>query len=120
MCATLVLISVALSVWLLYRFGQVVFRLLIAIVMGKVIRPAAARLHSRGVPRDGKGHLVYLLQFTLFAGFALWLFLSIAGRAERLPPQCPAISKASARRTANLHVLRWVGPTRLPIILTIE
>jgi predicted PurR-regulated permease PerM len=40
--ATLVLVSVVFSFWLLYRFYQVVFILFIAIVMGTVIRPPVA------------------------------------------------------------------------------
>ncbi len=43
--ATLVLVFVVLSFWLLYQFYQVVFILFIAIVIGTVIRPAVAWLH---------------------------------------------------------------------------
>jgi predicted PurR-regulated permease PerM len=49
--ATLVLVFVILSFWLLYRFNQVVFILFIAIVMGTVIRPVVTWLHQRGLPR---------------------------------------------------------------------
>lgn len=49
--ATLVLIAVTLSFWLLYRFSQVVFILFIAIVIGTVLSPAVAWLHQRGLPR---------------------------------------------------------------------
>ena len=48
--ATLVLISVILGFWLLYRFNQVIFILFIAIVIGTVIRPAVAWLYQRGLP----------------------------------------------------------------------
>jgi len=47
MWATLVIVFVALSFWLLYRFNQVVFILFIAIVMGTVIRPVVAWLRLR-------------------------------------------------------------------------
>ena len=50
MWATLVLVSVALSFWLLYRFNQVFFVLFIAIVIGTVLRPAVAWLDRRGLP----------------------------------------------------------------------
>ena len=61
MWATLVLVFVALSFWLLYRFNQVVFILFIAIVMGTVIRPVVTWLHRRGLPRIAGVILVYLL-----------------------------------------------------------
>jgi predicted PurR-regulated permease PerM len=48
--ATLLLLFVVLGFWLLYRFGQVVFILFIAIVFGTMIRPAVAWLYSRGCP----------------------------------------------------------------------
>ena len=72
--ATLVLISIILGFWLLYRFNQVVFILLIAIVIGTVIRPDVAWFHQRGVPRIGGVMLVYLLLLFLLAGFLLLLF----------------------------------------------
>jgi predicted PurR-regulated permease PerM len=76
--ATLILISVALSFWLLYRFSQVVFILFISIVIGTVIRPAVAWLYSHGVPRMAGGILVYFLLLTLLIGFVLLLFPLIA------------------------------------------
>ena len=51
--ATLVLISVILGFWLLYRFNQVIFILFVALVIGTVIRPAVAWLHQRGLSSDG-------------------------------------------------------------------
>jgi predicted PurR-regulated permease PerM len=71
---TLVLISVALSFWLIYHFSQVVFILFIAIVIGTVIRPAVAWLYSRGVPRMAGAILIYLLLLILMTGFAFLLF----------------------------------------------
>jgi len=53
--ATLVLVSVALSFWLLYRFNQVVFILFVAILMGTVIRPAAAFISRMPNPVEQPG-----------------------------------------------------------------
>jgi predicted PurR-regulated permease PerM len=72
--ATLVLISVILGFWLLYRFNQVIFTLFIAIVIGTVIRPAVAWLHQRGLPQTMGVILVYLLLLLLLIGFLLLLF----------------------------------------------
>jgi len=72
--ATLVLVSVILGFWLLYRFNQVVFILFIAIVIGTVIRPAVSWLQQRGLPKVAGVILVYLLLFFLLIGFMVLLF----------------------------------------------
>jgi predicted PurR-regulated permease PerM len=72
--ATLVLVSVLLGFWLLYRFNQVVFILFIAIVMGTVIRPVVTWLYQQGLPKMAGVLLVYILLFTLLISFALLLF----------------------------------------------
>ncbi len=74
MWATLVLVFVALSFWLLYRFNQVIFMLFVAIVLGTVIRPVVGWLHRRGLPRIAGVIFVYFLLLTLLVGFLLLLF----------------------------------------------
>ncbi len=74
MWATLVLVFVALSFWLLYRFYQVIFSLFIAIVIGTVIRPVVTWLYRRGLPRIAGVLLVYILLLALLTGFVLLLF----------------------------------------------
>ena len=71
MWATFVIVFVALSFWLLYRFNQVVLILFGAILMGTVIRPAVTWLHQRGLPRITGVILVYLVLLALLAGFVL-------------------------------------------------
>ena len=87
--ATLVLISVILSFWLLYRFNQVVFILFIAIVIGTVIRPAVAWLHQRGLPRTAGVLLVYLLLLILLSGFLLLLFPLIVEQSTTIAAAVP-------------------------------
>jgi predicted PurR-regulated permease PerM len=89
MWATLVLVLVALSFWLLYRFNQVVFILFIAIVMGTVIRPAVAWLHRRGLPRIAGVILVYLLLLALLIGFVLLLFPLIVEQGTTIAAAVP-------------------------------
>jgi predicted PurR-regulated permease PerM len=74
MGATLALVLVALSFWLLYRFYQVVFILFVAIVMGTVIRPLVTWLQQRGLPQIAGIFLVYFLLLALLIGFVLLLF----------------------------------------------
>ena len=87
--ATLVLVSVALSFWLLYRFNQVVFILFIAIVMGTMIRPVVAWLHRRGLPRIAGVSLIYLLLLALFIGFVLLLFPLIVEQGTTIAAAVP-------------------------------
>ena len=87
--ATLVLISVVLGFWLVYRFNQVVFILFIAIVIGTVIRPAVAWLHQRGLPRIAGVILVYLLLLLLLTGFLLLLFPLIIEQSTTIAAAVP-------------------------------
>jgi len=89
MWATLVLVFVAFSFWLLYRFRQVVFILFIAIMMGTVIRPVVAWLHRRGLPRIAGVILVYFLLFTVIIGFALLLFPLIVEQGTTIAAAVP-------------------------------
>jgi len=98
--ATLVLISVFLGFWLLYRFNQVIFILFIAIVIGTVIRPAVAWLHQRGLPRTAGIILVYLLLLLLLTGFLLLLFPLIS-------EQSTTVSAAMPDYYQNLRA--WLG-----------
>jgi predicted PurR-regulated permease PerM len=88
--ATLVLISVILGFWLLYRFNQVIFTLFIAIVIGTVIRPAVAWLHQRGLPRMAGVILVYLLLLLLLTGFLLLLFPLISVQSTTIAATMPS------------------------------
>jgi predicted PurR-regulated permease PerM len=87
--ATLVLVSVVLSFWLLYRFYQVVFILFLAMLMGTVIRPAVAWLQRRGLPRLAGGILVYLVLLALLVGFLLLLFPLIVEQGTTIAAAVP-------------------------------
>ena len=87
--ATLVLVFVVLSFWLLYRFTQVVFILFIAVLMGTVIRPAVTWLHQRGLPRTAGVILIYLLLLALVIGFVLLLFPLIVEQSTTISAAVP-------------------------------
>ena len=89
MWATLVLVFVALGFCLLYRFNEVVFILLIAIVMGTVIRPVVTWLHRRGLPRIAGVMLVYLLLLALLIGFVLLVFPLIVEQGTTIAAAVP-------------------------------
>ena len=87
--ATLVLLSVVLGFWLLYRFNQVIFILFVAIVIGTVIRPAVAWLHQRGLSQTAGVILVYLLLLFLLTGFLLLLFPLISAQGTTVAAAIP-------------------------------
>jgi predicted PurR-regulated permease PerM len=87
--ATLVLISVILGFWLLYRFHQVSFTFFIAIVIGTVIRPAVAWLHRQGLPQTTGVIFVYLMLFLLLAGFLLLQFPLISEQSATIAAVMP-------------------------------
>ncbi len=96
--ATLVLVSVALSFWLLYRFRQAVFILFIAILMGTVIRPVVTWLHRRGLPRIAGVILVYLLLLGLLIGFMLLLFPLIVEQGTKIAVAVPGYYQSLRER----------------------
>jgi predicted PurR-regulated permease PerM len=87
--ATLVLVFVALGFWLLYRFNQVIFILLIAIMLGTVIRPAVTWLNRRGLPRLAGVMLVFLLLLALLIGFVLLAVPLIVAQATTIAAAMP-------------------------------
>jgi predicted PurR-regulated permease PerM len=87
--ATLVLVSVGLSFWLLYRFHQVLFILFIAIVIGTVIRPVVTWLRRRGIPELAGVILVYLLLLLLLIGFVLLLAPMIVEQGTAITAALP-------------------------------
>jgi predicted PurR-regulated permease PerM len=89
MWATLVLVLVAIGFWLLYRFYNVVFILLIAIVVGTAIRPLVTWANRKGLPRVAGVLLVYLLLLVMFASFVLLLFPLIAKQAAAIITAVP-------------------------------
>ncbi len=87
--ATLVIVLVALSVWVLYRFNQVIFLFFIAIVMGTVTRPAVAWLHRRKLSSTVAAILVYLLLLAFVIGFVLLVFPLIADQSGKITAALP-------------------------------
>ena len=71
--ATLVIVALGISFWLLYRFHQVLFILFVAIVIGTIIRPVVAWLQQRGLPAKAGVSLVYLLLLGFLISFVLLL-----------------------------------------------
>ncbi|HSQ26548.1 MAG TPA: AI-2E family transporter [Anaerolineales bacterium] len=107
MWATLVLIFVALSFWLLYRFYEVVFILFIAIVLGTAIRPVVTWLHRRGIPRIAGVILIYILLLILLISFALLLFPLVIEQGTTVAAAMPAYYE-SIRGWMAAYPNQWV------------
>jgi predicted PurR-regulated permease PerM len=87
--STLILVLIALSFWLFYRFYQVVFIVFVAIMIGTVIRPAVTRLNRWGIPRLAGAVLVYLLILVFLVGFMFLLFPLIAKQGATIYAALP-------------------------------
>jgi predicted PurR-regulated permease PerM len=74
MWATLVLASVVAGFWLLYRFYQAVFILIISILIGTTLDPLVDWLNRRGLPRWLGCLIVYIMLLGLVISFFLLLF----------------------------------------------
>lgn len=101
MWATLVLVLVALSFWLLYRFSLVVFILFIAIVMGTVNRPVVTWLHRRGLPRTAGVIAIYLLLLALLVSFVLLLFPLMVEQGTTIAAEVPGYYQSLREWMAN-------------------
>jgi predicted PurR-regulated permease PerM len=73
MWATLVLAAVVAGFWLLYRFYQAVFILIISILIGTTLDPVVDWLKRKGLPRWVACLLVYLILVVLVISFLLLL-----------------------------------------------
>jgi len=125
MGATLVLVCIALSFWLLYRFYQVVFILFIAIVVGTVIRPVVDWLYRRGLPRIAGVILVYLLLLALLISFVVLLFPLIIEQGTTIAAAVPGYYQSLRGWTMsnpNQLVLRLSEflPATLPVLASIQ
>ena len=123
--ATLILVFVALGFWLLYRFNQVVFILLIAIMLGTVIRPIVTWLNRRGIPRLPGVMLVFLLLLALLIGFVLLAFPLIVAQATTIAAAMPGYYhglRGGLTAYPNQWIVRLGGflPETLPGLSSIQ
>ena len=123
--ATLVLVFVALSFWLLYRFYQVIFILFIAIVMGTVIRPVVAWLNRRGLPEIAGIILVYFLLLTLLVGFAFLLFPLVVEQGATISAAVPGYYQSLRESMVNypnqlIVRLSEFLPVTLPVLKPVQ
>ena len=87
--ATIFVVCVFLTFWLLYSLRIVLFLFFVAIVIGTAIRPAVEWLHRNGISRAAGVIIIYVLIATLVSGiFALVLPL-IAEQSTQIAQNLP-------------------------------
>ena len=87
--ATIFVVCVFLTFWLLYRLRDVLFLFFVAIVVGTAIRPAVEWLHRRGVPRATGIILIYILIAILVVGFLAMIVPLLADQATEISRTVP-------------------------------
>ena len=92
--ATLVLAAVVVSFWLLYRFYQAVFILLIAILIGITLNPVVDWLNRKGLPRWVGCLLVYLVLLALVIRFFLLLLPLLVEQGTTIAAALPGYYKS--------------------------
>jgi len=87
--ATIFVVCVFLTFWLLYRLRALIFLLFVAIVIGIAIRPAVEWLQRRGISRNTGIIIIYILIAAVVLGFLALTFPVIADQATQLSQNLP-------------------------------
>jgi predicted PurR-regulated permease PerM len=114
--ATLFVVCVFLSFWLLYRFRTVVFLFFIAVVIGTTIRPAVEWFYRRGFSRPIGILIIYLLIAAALVGFLALVVPLVVDQATQLSQNLPdyQLSIRKALIDSNNLLLRNIG-WRIPV-----
>lgn len=120
--ATLFVVCVFLTFWLLYSLRLVLFLFFVAVVIGTAIRPGVEWLHRRGVSRSSGIILIYILIAALLTGFLALTFPLIADQATEISrnlPQYSADLRGILINSGNrlLQNIGWRIPS-IPSLLT--
>jgi predicted PurR-regulated permease PerM len=117
--ATLFVVCVFLTFWLLYRLRDVLFLFFVAIVVGTAIRPAVDWLHRRGIPRAAGIIILYILIAALLIGFLAMILPLLADQATEISRTVPEYYSGfrSALINSDNRLLQNIG-WRLPSQIT--
>src|SRR5215216_2149515 len=87
--ATVFVVCVFLTFWLLYSLRIVLFLFFVAIVVGTAIRPAVDWLHRRGISRATGIIVIYILIAALVTGFLAMILPLLADQATEISGTVP-------------------------------
>ena len=119
--ATVFVVCVFLTFWILYRLRTLIVLFFVAIVLGTAIRPAVEWLKRRGISRATGVIVIYVLMAALVVGFLALTLPLIADQAAQLSQSVPHYYTAA--REALVHsdnrLLQNIGlqiPARLSLL----
>jgi predicted PurR-regulated permease PerM len=120
--ATIFVVCVFLTFWLLYSLRIVLFLFFVAIVLGTAIRPAVEWLHRRGVSRATGVIIIYILMAALVTGFLAMIFPLLADQATEISRNLPqyygdfrgALINSSNRLLQNIG---WRLPSEIAFLI---
>ena len=120
--ATIFVVCVFLTFWLLYRLRDVLFLFFVAIVVGTAIRPAVDWLHRRGVPRATGVIVLYILIAGVLVGFLAMILPLLADQATEISRTLPEYytSFRGALVDSGNRLLQNIGlrlPTQISILI---
>ena len=87
--ATVFVVCVFLTFWLLYSLRIVLFLFFVAIVLGTAIRPAVEWLHRRGISRAVGVIIIYVLIAALVSGILALILPLIAEQTTQITQNLP-------------------------------
>jgi predicted PurR-regulated permease PerM len=120
--ATIFVVCVFLTFWLLYRLREVLFLFFVAIVVGTAIRPAVDWLHRRGISRATGIIILYLLIAALLTGFLAMTLPILADQATELSwslPEYYASFHSALINSGNrlLQNIGWRMPGEIALLM---
>lgn len=120
--ATLFVVCVVLTFWLLYSLRAVLFLFFVAVVLGTAIRPAVDWLHRRGIPRGTGIIIIYILIAALVTGFVAMIFPLLADQATEISRSLPQYYTGVRSALINsdnrlLQNIGWRLPSEVSILI---
>jgi predicted PurR-regulated permease PerM len=109
--ATIFVVWVFLTFWLLYSLRIVLFLFFIAIVIGTAIRPAVEWLHRRGVSRAVGVIIIYVLIAGVVSGILALMFPLLAEQTTQITQNLPQYYTdfRGALINSSNHLLQNIG-----------
>ena len=120
--ATIFVVCVFLTFWLLYSLRAVLFLFFVAIVLGTAIRPAVDWLHRRGIPRGTGIIIIYILIAAFVTGFVAMIFPLLADQAAEISKSLPDYYTGVRSALINsgnrlLQNIGWRLPSEVSILI---
>ncbi len=121
--ATVFVVCVFLTFWLLYSLRVVLFLFFIAVLIGTAIRPGVEWLHRRGIPRSLGIIFIYVLIAGLLVGFLAMILPLLAEQATEISRTLPEYYTELRSRLINssnrlLQNIGWRFPSQLSLLGT--